>query len=180
MRSQITLHLTLVNGSILIALISPGDKLTRVVVFLFSLITLEFIVWSSLGYFERRQQQAAERFRREIGQISPTEAKLRAYRAVDGWIHEARTNEGMPDVLPPDVAEFFKQYAKAQSPAGDVLELGAVHSGFVDVGRGFDGSLLLVRCSDGAIFEFDGEGDAVPVGDPDYPSLFHWIALNDR
>ena len=68
----------------------------------------------------------------------------------------------------------------AQSPTGDVLELGGIRNGFVDVGRSFDGSVLLVRCSDGAMFEFDGEADAVPVGEPDCPSLVSWIAMNER
>jgi hypothetical protein len=180
MRSQITLHLTLVNGSILVAFMAPGGTLARVVVFTISLIILESVVWVSLGYLGRRQQLAAENIRREIDRISPDEARLRAYQAVDGWLHVARTDKGLPGSLPPEVVEFFSRYKKAQSPTGDVLELGGIRNGFVDVGRSFDGSLLLVRCSDGAMFEFDGEEDAVPVGEPDCPSLFHWVAMNER
>jgi hypothetical protein len=141
-------------------------------------IAICLLVHFSYKYLVRLKRDEEARFRLAISRIGFEEAKLKAYQVVPGWSHMVRTG-GVTSVspLPSDLADFFGKYSRVESPMGDVFELNGVRDGFVDVGRTFDQAIFYIRIRDGALFEFDGEENALPVGEPDYPSMFHWIAL---
>jgi hypothetical protein len=137
-----------------------------------------FIWWR----WSRSLRLEAARFDGQISRLSLEDARLRAHQLMVDPNRFTTTPRmaPLPEVdLPRSVLDIFTEVETIRDVTGNTLRLGHSSVDFVQVGDLHDGVKLLARASDGAIFEVwpDQPG---PTGDPDYPSLQHWIVFNEE
>ena len=178
----VQIHASLLCAAALIAyLTARGSWPMMVLVFGACFIGTEGVVNLLLGRRRQSLRREANDFERAVNSRTLDQARSAAFEALSEAKRcrpTARSGSESLMGLPISLREVFGKYDRVVFTSGDLLELGSRDGGFIHVGSTFDGGKLLVRDSDGVLFEWDRPG--LPDNDarPEYPSLFHWIALS--
>lgn len=179
MKGPLQLHFAALLAAVMIAFLAAGGDWGRgAIVFVAALGVIEGVVMFLISKRLRKLREEQRMFQSSLEALPLEAARSAALAAVVrlGSAAEARVtpNGEVPSVA----AELFTRYKRIVFPTGDLLELGQNEQGFISVGRAFDGARLVIRESDGALFESDGDNLVPSETRPDYPSLFHWIVKN--
>ena len=148
--------------------------------FLLCSASVGLTVWIVMRSWITALKRAGDRFQGRIASLTVQEARQRATELLGDERHYKPTKrlKPLPSAdLPPSLADVFVQFELIQDSTGNQLSLGPSSGGFVQAGLLEDEVRLLVRLSDGAVFEVwpDQEG---PGEKPDYPSFYHWLVIN--
>jgi len=169
-------HGTLTVASTAIAYFVAGSLSARfVLTFVITITLLEWIWHMSMKKATAAIQRRDAKFSREMLSTDMEEARRDALRLVELSAKKSRRHSPLPHDLPPSVREVFSDFEAITSNVGEVLRIGPVHDGFVEVGETFYGAKVRVRLSDGRLFEMDDEGPNAPKAGLEYLSLYHWI-----
>lgn len=178
---RLILHYCILLASVLLSYwIRQHLRLPMWMLLLIVFAALEGITTLFLTSRIRHVRKENAEFRRAVQALSLEDARVRAFDALKSGSFRTKAASSARAVshLPESAADIFSKHACIQSRMGSVLKLDGLDNGFADVGRTFDGAVLLLRLSDGALFE--SEDGKTPSADstPDYPSIYHWLAFN--
>ena len=180
-------HLSIATASAMIAgYVGDSTISTRsALVFLVCITTLEAgMAWAMRGLLRRVRDDKSE-FDNALRALSQHEAQVRATKALrrgDRCTVRLRAERSLPDQLPEELREFFRDREAVEFESGSFasVEYVTIADGQAEesweIGRSFDGARVVFRSRDGRVFELDDGETPESTNDDGYPSLYHWIA----